>query len=79
MYELLDVHSILTPGVIDDFENLKSYHDSIRSLDKVATYLKSKQFRVLTLNGLVTIYLIVMIHAITVKYFQLFRRRLVET
>jgi len=51
MYELLDVHSILTPGVIDDFENLKSYHDSIRSLDKVATYLKSKKFRVLTLNA----------------------------
>jgi len=51
MYELLDIHSILKPGVIDEFDNLKAYHERIRSLDKVAAYMKSDKFISYPLNG----------------------------
>ena len=50
MYELFDIHSILVPGLLDDFPNLKAYHARIQENDKISAYIKSDKF-VHQLNG----------------------------
>ena len=44
MYELLDIHSILEPTILDEVANLKAYHDRIAELPTVAAYMKSEKF-----------------------------------
>lgn len=51
MYELLDIHSILIPKLLDEFPNLKAYHSRIQELDKVAAYIKSDKFLSYPLTG----------------------------
>jgi len=51
MYELLDQHSTLEPKALEGFDNLIAFHDRIRSLEKVAAYMKSDKFIKYPLNG----------------------------
>ena len=51
MYELLDQHSTLEPKALEGYDNLIAFHDRIRSLEKVAAYMKSDKFIKYPLNG----------------------------
>ena len=51
MYELLDIHSILDGGVLSGHNNLKSFVERFRSLDKIADYLKSDSCIIYPLTG----------------------------
>ena len=51
MFELMDVHSILEPSILNDFPNLKAYHARIQALPKIAAYMKSSKFIAWPLNA----------------------------
>jgi len=51
MYELLDVNCHLESNVLDDFTNLRAYHDRIQSLPTLAAYIKSDKFIAQPFNG----------------------------
>lgn len=51
MYELLDQHSQMSPGLLDEFPNLKEFHARIENLEKVAAYLKSDKCIKYPFNG----------------------------
>ena len=44
LYELLDVHCQMEPGVLDSFANLKSFLVRIESFPNISAYMKSDQF-----------------------------------
>ena len=51
MYELLDVHLIMEPTILDEVANLKAYHNRIEQLPTVAAYMKSDKFIKSPLTG----------------------------
>jgi len=50
LFERLDGHSILFPGLLDSFSNLKKYHDQMGNLKGVKEYRSSDRFNK-SLNG----------------------------
>lgn len=51
MYELLDQNSLMVPGVLDDFPNLKSYSARFAALPAIASYLSSDRNIVFPCNN----------------------------
>lgn len=51
MYELLDIHCLMAPNLLDEVPNLKAFHARVQGLDKVAAYIKSDKFIPYPLNG----------------------------
>ncbi|MGH0156144.1 UNVERIFIED_CONTAM: hypothetical protein FKN15_031192 [Acipenser sinensis] len=44
MYELLDQHQMFEPRCLDEFKNLKEFHCRFEELEKIAAFMKSKNF-----------------------------------
>nr|ACO15225.1 Glutathione S-transferase Mu 3 [Caligus clemensi] len=44
LYELMDQHRILSPSLLDQFQNLKEFLDRFEKLSPIATYMKSDRF-----------------------------------
>ncbi|KAK6470434.1 glutathione S-transferase Mu 3-like [Huso huso] len=44
MYELLDQHQMFEPKCLDEFKTLKEFHCRFEELEKIAAFMKSKNF-----------------------------------
>ncbi|KAI1893180.1 hypothetical protein AGOR_G00141250 [Albula goreensis] len=51
MYELLDQHRMFDPKCLDDFKNLRDFLDHFEGLEKIAAYMKSKNFMKTPVNN----------------------------
>ncbi|XP_036389846.1 glutathione S-transferase Mu 3-like [Megalops cyprinoides] len=51
MYELLDQHRMFEPKCLDDLKNLKEFLDRFEGLEKIAAYMKSKNFMKAPVNN----------------------------
>ncbi|XP_064459465.1 glutathione S-transferase Mu 1-like [Ornithodoros turicata] len=45
LYEALDQHNLFRPKCLDEFSNLKAYHERFRSLPAILAYLRSERFK----------------------------------
>jgi len=43
MYELLDQHTIMKPGILEDYPKLKAFYDRFQNLPKIKAYLASAE------------------------------------
>nr|AEI27296.1 mu-class gst glutathione S-transferase [Cipangopaludina cathayensis] len=50
MYELLDQHRIMVPGILDDYPKLKAFMDAFEALPSIKTYMASDKFMKRPLN-----------------------------
>ena len=44
MYELLDQHRLMIPGVLDPYPKLKAFVDAFEALPKIKAYMASAKF-----------------------------------
>ena len=44
MYELLDQHRLMIPGVLDPYPKLKAFMDAFEALPKIKAYMASAKF-----------------------------------
>lgn len=51
MYELLDVNNHFEAGILNNFPNVKNYHDRIEQLPNLAAYMKSDKYLARPFNG----------------------------
>ena len=51
MYELLDQHRLMIPGVLDPYPKLKAFMDAFEALPKIKAYMASAKFMKRPING----------------------------
>ncbi|KAJ8370233.1 hypothetical protein SKAU_G00102610 [Synaphobranchus kaupii] len=51
LYELLDQHRMFEPNCLDNVKNLKEFMDRFEGLEKIAAYMKSKNFMKTPVNN----------------------------
>lgn len=51
MYELLDQHRLMKPGILDDYPNLAKFVERFENLPKIKAYMASDKFMARPVNS----------------------------
>lgn len=51
LFDLLDIHEVLSPGFLGNFPTLKAYYDRIASRPSIQKCRQSEEFKKMNING----------------------------
>lgn len=51
LFDLLDAHTVLSPGCLDEFPTLKAYHQKMAARPKMAAFRQTESFQKRPING----------------------------
>ena len=51
LFELLEIHLVLSPGCLDAFPTLKAYRDKMAARPKIVAYRETEGFKTRPING----------------------------